>query len=182
MHSPRLRAAATLLLMLIAFAPRAARHQMARASLTAAFASQPESGIALPAGFSATIDLATSQRFVHVVANDIDRDGDLDIVASVGTLDLLVWQNDGAGHFSRLASSSHQELRAQPPVPTFNDGGLASNEWIQNDQPRDAVHGTLLTRAYDAGRGPLSAHLSSVTGQFGPRVRSSRAPPVDPLL
>jgi hypothetical protein len=32
---------------------------------------------------------------------DIDADGDLDVVAFDGSLDLLVWSNDGTGHFTR---------------------------------------------------------------------------------
>ena len=40
-------------------------------------------------------------RVVALAASDIDDDGDLDLVASDGSLDLLVWLNDGAGHMTR---------------------------------------------------------------------------------
>ena len=36
-----------------------------------------------------------------MVASYIDDDGDLDLVASDGSLDLLVWINDGTGHLTR---------------------------------------------------------------------------------
>ena len=35
------------------------------------------------------------------VANDIDADGDLDVVANDGSLELLVWINDGTGRLTR---------------------------------------------------------------------------------
>ena len=92
--------------------------------------------VALPLGFSATVDRATRAQFVHVVAGDVDRDGDIDVVASIGSLDLIVWKNDGAGHFTRQAAAPHLSLRQQPPAPSVDGDSTASNEWIQNDQPR----------------------------------------------
>jgi hypothetical protein len=41
------------------------------------------------------------QRLVAMVASDIDDDGDLDLVGDDGSLDLLVWINDGTGHLTR---------------------------------------------------------------------------------
>jgi len=40
-------------------------------------------------------------RLVSMVAADIDADGDLDVVASDGSLDLVVWTNDGTGRLTR---------------------------------------------------------------------------------
>ncbi len=40
-------------------------------------------------------------RVVAAALADIDADGDLDVVAFDGSLDLLVWSNDGTGHFTR---------------------------------------------------------------------------------
>ena len=77
--------------------PRAAGPGSTESVLIGAFAPAVAMGPALPAGFSATVSLATRQRFVRVVADDIDKDGDLDVVANVGSLNLLVWENDGAG-------------------------------------------------------------------------------------
>jgi hypothetical protein len=130
----------------------------------------------LPAGFAATVDRATSDRFVRVVAGDVDRDGDIDVVASLGSLDLIVWTNDGAGHFTRLASSAHPALQNQPPAPTVDGDSLASNEWILNDLPRAEVE-SLRASAIDDPASSFTALVRLATGQNGGRVRSSRAPP-----
>lgn len=151
--------------------------------------SMPFSGIAvegdrdtpLPAGFAAAVDRATSDRFVRVVAGDVDRDGDIDVVASLGSLDLIVWTNDGAGHFTRLASSAHTALQNQPPAPTVDGDSLASNEWIQNDLPRAEVE-SLRACGIDAPASPVTALVRLATGQNGGRVRSSRAPPIPRAL
>ena len=136
---------------------------------------------ALPAGFAATVDRATSDRFVRVVAGDVDRDGDIDVVASLGSLDLIVWTNDGAGHFTRLASSSHTALQNQPLAPTVDGNPLASNEWIQNDLPRAEVE-SLRAGSIDDPASPVTTLVRLATGQNGGRVRSSRAPPIPRAL
>ena len=98
--------------------------------------------------------------------------------SSIGTLELLVWENDGAGHFSRVTSSAHPELRAQPPAPAFDGDGLGSNRWIQNDHHRGAHLEDLEARADEGPDSPLSAIARTADVRYGPRVRSSRAPPV----
>jgi hypothetical protein len=138
----------------------------------------PVRGVALPAGFAASVDRATSARFVSVVADDVDQDGDLDVVASVGSLDLMVWQNDGAGHFTRLTSSHRLAFQTQPPAPAVDGDAIVSNEWIQNDD-RDAVLAAPLQPIVDgAPRSPLISSIDPVTPQSGARARSSRAPPL----
>ena len=136
-----------------------------------------EPDVALPAGFAATVDRATTGLFVRVVAGDIDRDGDIDVVAIVGTLDLLVWTNDGAGHFTRVPSSRRPVFQAQPLPPSFDEGPFTSNEWIQNDD-RDGARLARVNAVVDAAPpSALSARICPVVPQPGPRVRSSRAPP-----
>src|SRR5512138_3697111 len=44
--------------------------------------------------------------FDHIVAADIDRDGDLDVVAG-NERGLVVWVNDGAGHLRWEAPRRH---------------------------------------------------------------------------
>jgi hypothetical protein len=92
--------------------------------------------VVLPAGFAATIDRATSDQFVRVVADDVDRAGDIDVVASLDSLDLAVWKNDGAGAFSPV--SLHPVTRRSDAAgrPSVDGDPLTSNEWIQNGQPR----------------------------------------------
>jgi hypothetical protein len=139
---------------------------------------QADSSAALPAGFTATIDHATSEQIFRVVADDVDRDGDIDVVASLDSLDLAVWKNDGAGHFTRQPSSRHTSLQTQPPAPSVNGDPLTSNEWIQNDQQRGAAFDPLRESSADNPDTPLTSFVRAAIGLDGPRARSSRAPPL----
>jgi hypothetical protein len=158
--------------------PARPRVDATAASMGGATDPEPTAGIALPPGFASAVDVATSSRFVRVVADDIDRDGDLDVVATVGTHDLLVWENDGAGHFSRRRSSAHEEMRADPPGPTLDGDDVESYRWLHHHQDRGARPSTTGTRADDGPESPLTALARASTNQYGPRRRSSRAPPV----
>jgi hypothetical protein len=140
-------------------------------------ASRADHDVVLPAGFAATVDRATSDQFVRVVAGDVDRDGDIDVVASLDSLDLIVWQNDGAGHFTRLPSLPHTALQRQPPAPSVDGDSLALDEWIQNDQHRGVDLESLRARSVDEPERPFSPIVRVSTNRYGPRVRSSRAPP-----
>lgn len=67
----------------------------------------------LPKGLTfanAERDADAVRKFFALVATDLDADGDIDVIASNGALDLLVWINDGSGHLTahRAASSSFQ--------------------------------------------------------------------------
>jgi hypothetical protein len=132
----------------------------------------------LPPGFTATLDRATSDQFVRVVADDVDRDGDIDVVASLDSLDLAVWKNDGAGHFTRQPSSRHLALQMQPTAPSVDSDPLTSNEWIQNGQPRGADLSSLRDRAVDNPESPFSPIVRTATNPRSLRVRSTRAPPI----
>jgi hypothetical protein len=132
----------------------------------------------LPAGFTATLDRATSDQFVRVVADDVDRDGDIDVVASLDSLDLAVWKNDGAGHFTRQPSSRHLALQTQPPAPSVDSDPLTSNEWIQDSQPRGADLAFLRDRIADNPESPFNPVVRTATNLRGLLVRSTRAPPI----
>ena len=179
---PPLRSAAASLVVVCAFFAADERPQFppaptARPIGLDAVTPDPTAGAGLPAGFSTAIDFATVARFVRVVASDIDRDGDIDVVASVGTLDLLVWANDGTGHFSRLPASQRQEVRAQPPAPSFDDEGLASNHWIHDDHSRGAYLEPLSARVDEGPQSPLSGAFHIPTRRFSHAIPPARAPP-----
>jgi hypothetical protein len=52
-----------------------------------------------------------------LVESDIDKDGDLDLVAATPTGGLIVWINDGHGHFTRQDAS--------PALPVVADTSIA---------------------------------------------------------
>jgi hypothetical protein len=45
-------------------------------------------------------EAGATERFFALVTADLDADGDDDVIASNGALDLLVWINDGSGHLT----------------------------------------------------------------------------------
>jgi hypothetical protein len=132
----------------------------------------------LPAGFALAIDRATSDQFVRVVADDFDFDGDIDVVASLGSLDLAVWKNDGAGHFTRQPPSHHTSLQTQPPAPSVDGDPLASNEWIQNGQPRGAAYESHRSCCADDFERPFACFVRDAIDFDASHASSSRAPPI----
>jgi hypothetical protein len=116
-------------------------------------------------------------KVVAAALADIDADGDLDLVATDGTLDLLVWSNDGSGHFTRMYPAH---------VP---DGG-----WLAHDAALDPGSGTLPASVVPGGSSSLvtadrlTRALDQREGRLGPATsflhsrarltRASRAPPL----
>jgi len=116
-------------------------------------------------------------RVVAAALADIDADGDLDLVASDGTLDLLVWSNDGSGHFTR-----------KYPVHGSTGGWLsrdASLEPGSGSLPASVVPGgsaslvtaARLTRALD----PAEWRAGSADSSPRPRTDLTRGPRAPPL-
>ncbi len=114
---------------------------------------------------------------VSVVTADIDADGDVDIVASDGSLDLLVWVNDGDGHFTRQSPRRSTDWQSVPPAPGLGNGLVVADVSTQNDAPTAHVDRTLVV-------GPLRGASDMSAGrQRAPSIdvgRSStpRAPPL----
>lgn len=116
-------------------------------------------------------------KVVAAALADIDSDGDLDLIASDGTLDLLVWSNDGSGHFTRK-------------YPTHTpDGGRVSRDGAldpgSGTLPASVVPGDGLslvaadrhTRALDPCEWRAAANTSSLHSRAN-LTRASRAPPL----
>lgn len=122
------------------------------------------------------LSLAPGAHVVSAVAIDIDHDGDLDLVASTREDVLVVWINDGNGHFSEAVPVER---------PAFLNGRQAAVEGHTHDrepalgsahtpcgaQPTARVTPAELAYCYsasDEGSSPVSSIFS---------VRTPRAPP-----
>jgi hypothetical protein len=134
--------------------------------------------LGLPDGFTTSLDPVTTHRIVRVVADDIDRDGDIDVLANVGSLDLVVWRNDGAGRFSLVPSARRHQLLANGSQPALDGNVDASFETVQTDEDGRAVRFIRLDGALAASpRIVLAAPIDAAVPQTRPSVRSPRAPP-----
>jgi len=60
---------------------------------------------------------ATSAHVLRAVLGDVDRDGDLDIVATTVDQPVAIWLNDGRGHFARQPAPLTPGF--SPPVDTL---------------------------------------------------------------
>ena len=100
-------------------------------------------------------------QLVSMVAHHIDADGDLDVVANDGSLNLIVWVNDGTGRLSR------QEGRKPSSLPQNMTGpGLSLDP----------------TGSQAVGQPPSSVlHISSRQSCLPDESRTQRAALPDPL-
>jgi hypothetical protein len=64
------------------------------------------------------------------VGADIDSDGDVDVVAATDR-DLVVWINDGRGHFRRRAAHRHPIADGPPAPDTWSGDGSGAAEAVQ---------------------------------------------------
>jgi hypothetical protein len=114
---------------------------------------QPVRAASIPDGarvrVDRTIDLQVFERtvvrkyhvtFDRVIAADIDRDGDLDVLASTDH-DFVVWVNDGQGHLTSQAPTRASALDGSPGASTWDEGEARRDESIQNDLPSSGVPG-----------------------------------------
>ncbi len=127
----------------------------------------------LPAGLIPPTALGL--RVVAMVASDIDADGDLDLVANDGSLDLIVWINDGTGHLTRKAG--HQR-----------SGWIADAQTATSDQsPASACGVVAATPSIGPTRSPLPCAVDSTLaikpGQLAldSRLSLSQSPRAPPL-
>jgi hypothetical protein len=118
---------------------------------------------------------------VAAVDVDIDTDGDMDVVTVDSRLQLYIWINDGAGHFTRREPAPAKTLHddAQPRVVGGNAIGVAIST-TPNRQPKDLRSRTTTPPLIPAG---------SPVAERDHRLRSvdrsgeiSRAPPAHPVL
>ncbi len=112
---------------------------------------------------------------IRFVADDIDDDGDLDVVANDGSLELSVWENDGAGHLTRKQPLHESGWQTDRPGPSWDATGSGTPLGVQAGYPslgHDRTgHAALAvsTRRQDEPAAPLGRALAD--------SGSPRAPP-----
>jgi hypothetical protein len=131
--------------------------------------------VGIPAGLTNAID-DLEGGLVAAITADIDADGDLDLVATDRALNLLVWVNDGTGHFTRERPRQAAGVRTSAPAPTLERRSRASLLSTVDDPPAaglpqcPALDDGLPCAARPATADPFS--LRSTASD-----RPSRAPP-----
>ena len=136
--------------------------------------------VAFPAGLTRVSD-DFSSNLVSAVTADIDSDGDLDVVATDRALNLLVWVNDGAGHFTRQRPKRGGgfSTRASGPTLERRSGSVAVS--TLNDPPSAGLgqRPSLDAKLPGATRPPTTDRfVLPSTASYCP----SRAPPLDTRL
>ena len=137
-------------------------------------AKQLPDGLMLPSS-DVNLDVAS------LVAADLDADGDLDIVAadtSAGSLGIVVWVNDGAGHLTRERPADGRSLATEPASPSIEhrQGTVPASTQPNTpavDAPAVSVRYALPARPWNLPATPdaRSALLSALPSR-SPPVRS----------
>lgn len=152
--------------------PQSAAINLVRFRQTHSVAKQLPAGFVLP---SSDVDLKISS----LVAADLDADGDLDIVAADaanGSVDILVWVNDGDGKLTRKQPERPKTLGSGPEAPSVDRQQSSVVASIQPDTPgvQTADANPWLTLPEQSH--PLSLQSSPVSAVVA--TRRSRSPPV----
>lgn len=132
-----------------------------------------------------TVDVATFSRFIEarfsvvlrrVIAADIDRDGDVDILAATDR-GFFVWLNDGAGHLTAQSAKRKAGIDGTALGDTWREDASRDEETVQNDLPSPK-----LPSGY-AHAPPAPLRQSATPSTFTPHrdpsrgTRTPRAPP-----
>src|SRR5689334_13993555 len=70
--------------------------------------------------FRQLVETRYQVEFRKVVATDIDRDGDIDVLATTDR-SLTVWVNDGVGHLTSQRRESDPSIDSRPRSNTFRE-------------------------------------------------------------
>ena len=137
--------------------------------------------IGLPSGVEADVFRRLVLNRYHVeyrvvVAADVDRDGDLDVLAATDH-GVTLWVNDGAGHLRAHRLPHRPVMEARGPGHTWRGRDVRIDPTIQDDGPHSPV---CVVRAHAPPRSDV--RLSAVAQAAPPLARharrsSSRAPP-----
>jgi hypothetical protein len=120
-------------------------------------------------------------RLVSMIAEDIDADGDLDVVASDESLGLAVWINDGSGRLTRQHGREQTGWRSDPPAPGFADRPSAFESIV----PIPFFSLQVSPQTFWIAPGPSRRCCDSPADALRPSfvsTRTSRGPPVPVFL
>ena len=116
-------------------------------------------------------------RLVSMIAEDIDADGDLAVVASDGSLDLIVWTNDGSGRLSRQQGHDAPGVRSEPEAPGLTHGPSSADSLVPPAFGSLDIHPRTIAASPD--RSPLSWTLPAhALRPVFISTRTPRGPPV----
>ena len=152
--------------------PQAAATNLVRFRQTHSVAKQLPAGFVLP---PSDVDLKISS----FVAADLDADGDLDIVAADaanGSVDILVWVNDGDGRLTRKQPERPKTLGTAPQEPSVDRQHTTFVASIQPDTP--GVQTACANPWLSLPQQPCLLALQSSPASATVGTRRSRSPPV----
>jgi len=148
-----------------------------------AFAGTLPPGAEVPAGRS--VDLTDFARLVatrydvqfeRIIAADIDRDGDQDVIGAVGP-GVVVWLNDGAGHLTSQVPSESTGVDGRAPASAWRERTTRFDEPLPGGVPsfslltdrRSAAPGHMSQQLPRSSAAPIEIHHEG--------ARTPRAPP-----
>jgi len=107
-----------------------------------------------------------------LIEGDFDHDGDLDLLATTPSGQVLIWVNDGHGRFTRQEPSQRRTIAGEPVLASAGDPSVsvvAVDGWVLEAPVR--AHRAVVARAI---RPPTSISIVSRDRQLVPQFR---APP-----
>lgn len=113
-------------------------------------------------------------QFNRVVAADIDRDGDVDVLAATDHT-LTVWVNDGQGHLTRRVPAQPRQFGAGPDAPSLGERDSNSSVSIQTDS--HVVDAKSACQRFVPLAQPYFPELSAAAVSVSPVALRPRSPP-----
>jgi len=129
-----------------------------------------------PASFRRSVANRYQVEFIHIVAADIDSDGDIDVIATTDRT-FTLWLNDGHGHLTSDRPSTGSGVDAGAPASTWRQHSRPIEPSTNDEAPSSPV---LVEQAH-APPALVSSRARQIDSSF-PRLdrdrsRASRAPP-----
>jgi hypothetical protein len=127
--------------------------------------------------FARVVDRQFDVQLRRVVATDIDRDGDLDIVAATDR-GFLVWVNDGAGRLTSQPPRHAPVVEGGVPADTWHRGRSHRDLTVQNDTPTPRIAASYAHAPPPPAARAAIAHARFVPTDAAGSPSTPRAPPL----